>query len=1150
VASMITIAPLVHSMRNKTVFAIKRSGPAYSLEEVARTILNHSIPTTQSSSDVQRVRYLPPRNEGSQFQIDSSVLSLEDFFDIQMGNLGDKMRRASALTLHEGIKQTYVWAQNQMKVSIVPLAPDITDSGFLPFPACPPIDRTRTVVVLDMTFDKHRMGMVNQMLQFSRAVGTACARGGYIAGTVIADAYGDENDRLDISSFVDVELANLRLASNAFKSVVQCPANSYYSKITGVVLEGLECNATRYIPRTCVEQLHLRKEVLKPYVPQRYTIPLHLPYLMPVRGYPWFASNQPNFKLAHPYNALALPFDLDRLILMCTGTQQWHVFASMSTGQRINPHFLNYFNRHYGTDGTVAWFVRERVVPEMVSAMLATFVRKDLPVVVCSTLGKLTNVTNWIIMELQQAIRTAKVGTDVVLGGSTHSQRELQAASELNVLLHAQSVVLSPFSTWSLLAASALKADNKSYSYHNTFSCERSDEIKRRSKPRMPNECLSNALKVREMTTVLVPPIERVFTVADKNSSTSFSVKEDVTAEQCRDSARILATNKTFPLVRGFGAGFGAKQESIMVIPPLWTPFHEYVARMRQQGHLKSIPRLHKYETLFAAYHNHFARFRGQNVTMLEVGVQSGGSILMWRWYFGQGLQYYGVDVDPKTQQFDNADNIRIIVGSQSDPGFWDMVRAKVPLLDIFLDDGGHTMEQQVTTFRSMFSSVKPTGVYACEDLSTSYWPQFGGSPGAAKPNTMLGLSKRMVDWLHAPFLAGDPTRYQHAVEHLEEPAALNFSHTALSVHHYQQIVVVEKGTVTEVGSVLLGDRFVVPMTTVQGKLTNHEWDGRSFTMPDATISMLFASPASSFASSLCYLDADSDSSWLYALHYHTNNLGEEFLSQRAQDVYIEKIFEKLGTTRRDFVEFGFNSAKYGGTGANTHRLYNEGWRGLLLDGEMNNPAINLHAHYLFRSNIAEIFARYNVSTDLDYLSSDMDSHDIFVLLGILEAGFRPRVLSAEFNSNYGLDAPLAMLDPSLRNRIDSNFALEGGSLNHQHVGCAWGTSARALISLANRFGYTLVGRVYVNDLFFVRSDLINPCWQVPDAAFLFSYPTNVQKMKFPHLNPQKDSRNVEKILDFDVYLETGDVAKSLSAGLTTLQTTYREHPCWRRAFP
>lgn len=128
--------------------------------------------------------------------------------------------------------------------------------------------------------------------------------------------------------------------------------------------------------------------------------------------------------------------------------------------------------------------------------------------------------------------------------------------------------------------------------------------------------------------------------------------------------------------------------------------------------------------------------------------------------------------------------------------------------------------------------------------------------------------------------------------------------------------------------------------------------------------------------------------------------------SQGAQDDYLEIIFDKIGETNRFFVEFGFNEPSYtsGGSGANTWNLYDAGWRGLLLDGTRKNADINLHAHFLFANNIGEILNHHNVHKELDFLSCDMDSHDLFVMKGILDAGFRPRVITTEYNSNFPLD--------------------------------------------------------------------------------------------------------------------------------------------------
>jgi hypothetical protein len=65
------------------------------------------------------------------------------------------------------------------------------------------------------------------------------------------------------------------------------------------------------------------------------------------------------------------------------------------------------------------------------------------------------------------------------------------------------------------------------------------------------------------------------------------------------------------------------------------------------------------------------------------------------------------------------------------------------------------------------------------------------------------------------------------------------------------------------------------------------------------------------------------------------------------------KIFrnQHLSVTNKFYFEFGFNSATFeGGSGANTYALWKHGrmgWKGLLLDGDNDNPAINLHKEYI-----------------------------------------------------------------------------------------------------------------------------------------------------------------------------------------------------------
>ena len=140
---------------------------------------------------------------------------------------------------------------------------------------------------------------------------------------------------------------------------------------------------------------------------------------------------------------------------------------------------------------------------------------------------------------------------------------------------------------------------------------------------------------------------------------------------------------------------------------------------------------IHKWYMYFDAYQRHFSRFRGKDVNILEIGVQNGGSARMWKHYFTHGypnakVQIYGVDIDSRCKAFEE-DGIEIFIGSQEDREFWRKLKTKIPKVDILIDDGGHTMRQQIITFEEMFDFVKDGGVYLCEDLHTSYWKSYGG---------------------------------------------------------------------------------------------------------------------------------------------------------------------------------------------------------------------------------------------------------------------------------------------------------------------------------------------------------------------------------------------------------------------------------------
>jgi limonene-1,2-epoxide hydrolase len=187
---------------------------------------------------------------------------------------------------------------------------------------------------------------------------------------------------------------------------------------------------------------------------------------------------------------------------------------------------------------------------------------------------------------------------------------------------------------------------------------------------------------------------------------------------------------------------------------------------------------IHKWHHFFDIYDRHFARHRGRPVKMLELGISQGGSIQMWRDYFGPDLELYGVDINPDCKRFEEP-GVRIFIGDQEDRSFLRSVAAQVPDVDILIDDGGHTMRQQIHTFEELFDKVIPTGTYLIEDLHTSYWRHFGG--GVRRRGTFIEYSKDFIDRIHA----------WHSKQVGFE--VTDFTRSVHSLHYYDSVLVIEK---------------------------------------------------------------------------------------------------------------------------------------------------------------------------------------------------------------------------------------------------------------------------------------------------------------------------------------------------------------------
>lgn len=148
-------------------------------------------------------------------------------------------------------------------------------------------------------------------------------------------------------------------------------------------------------------------------------------------------------------------------------------------------------------------------------------------------------------------------------------------------------------------------------------------------------------------------------------------------------------------------------------------------------------------------YEQLFARFRGTRVRMLEIGVQAGGSLDLWRRYLGPEAVLFGIDIDPACAARVEAPN-QVRIGSQADPDFLRAVVAEMGGVDVVLDDGSHVASHQRESFATLWPLLAENGVYVIEDMHSSYWPRLEG--GYLRPGTAVEMIKGLIDDMHGWF--------------------------------------------------------------------------------------------------------------------------------------------------------------------------------------------------------------------------------------------------------------------------------------------------------------------------------------------------------------------------------------------------------------
>ena len=194
-----------------------------------------------------------------------------------------------------------------------------------------------------------------------------------------------------------------------------------------------------------------------------------------------------------------------------------------------------------------------------------------------------------------------------------------------------------------------------------------------------------------------------------------------------------------------------------------------------------------KYDTYFQTYEEIFSEYVGKEITFVEVGVLLGGSLFMWREYFGKKARIIGIDLHPAAKELEKH-GFEIYIGSQSDINFWKNFFSKIGKIDILLDDGGHGNVQQIVTLSEAIHNTNDDGTIVIEDTHTSYLKKFGNP----SKYSFINYSKYLTDVINSRF------------SDIKVIKNNNFKNKIYSISFYESIVAIKINSKKSIETTLL----------------------------------------------------------------------------------------------------------------------------------------------------------------------------------------------------------------------------------------------------------------------------------------------------------------------------------------------------------
>ena len=172
-------------------------------------------------------------------------------------------------------------------------------------------------------------------------------------------------------------------------------------------------------------------------------------------------------------------------------------------------------------------------------------------------------------------------------------------------------------------------------------------------------------------------------------------------------------------------------------------------------------------------YEDVLNKYRKKKLNFLEIGMDTGESLNLWRDYFPKA-NIYGLEIN---QEYKN-NKIYVMKGNQNKISDLKKLVKITNECEVILDDGSHVPSHQLKSFNYLFENcLKKGGVYIIEDIETSYWKREKGAKlygyninaGFNSKNNIVNIFQEIVPIVNREFLIQNAKNNLYSIKKISD---------------------------------------------------------------------------------------------------------------------------------------------------------------------------------------------------------------------------------------------------------------------------------------------------------------------------------------------------------------------------------------------